>query len=175
MVFPLFFWASPLHVYKLKKEARRSCPQLWASFFGSSKHEALNMASDASVEIAPILSTATISELFLVLEHSYMLWLLMTCSIHRLNLLEDHLLELIFNKCQVTQQLYKLIAIHLIDTVDPSENCLSFLVIHATTRNLMKRLQASSSNIYLTLVVANSETRSKLMCSSEQLCKSQVF
>ena len=73
MVWALVFRASPLHVYKLKKQARRTCPQLQASFLGSPKHEARNMASDASVEIAPILSTATISILFLVFEHSYML------------------------------------------------------------------------------------------------------
>ncbi len=175
MVLAFFFRASALHVYKLKKTSRKNVPLISASFFGISKHEARNMASDASVEIASILSTATFSELFLVLEYSYMLWLLMTCSIHRLNLLEDHLLEPIFNKCQVTQQLYKLIAIHLIDTIDPSENGLSFLVIHATTCNLMKRLQVSSSYIYSTLVVANRETRSKLMCNSELLRKSWVF
>ncbi len=69
----------------------------------------------------------------------------------------------------------KLITIHLIDTIDPSQNDLSFLVIHETTRYFMKRLQVSSSNTYLTLVIANLERWSKLMGSSELLLKSRVF
>ncbi len=55
----------------------------------------------------------------------------------QIELQEDYLSELIFNMCQVTEQLCQLITIHWIYNVYPSENGLSFLVIHATTRDLM--------------------------------------